>query len=237
MKPNILFVHLPSVPLDQIEQVYVDRHQPDFSFTITMPLGILYLSSYLKKHGTYGKIGIIDYPPNIEHLLEFDSIDDFIRQVALNSCDFTPDIIAFSTLFSSAHQFLLKSTQILKEVWSDALTVVGGVHATNCVSELLEVESIDFVCKGEGEIAFTQFVNAFVNANRYEIPGIHGKPQENNFYSACETASDLDVLPFPDWNLLDMPAYVRETSKSLARNGGRFEENPGAIIMTTRSRV
>jgi radical SAM superfamily enzyme YgiQ (UPF0313 family) len=234
LRPNILFIHLPSVPLDQIEQVFVDRHQPDFSFTITMPLGILYLSSHVKEHGNVGQIEIVDYPPNIEHLLKYDSIDDFIRQIAQDSCDFTPDIIAFSTLFSTAHQFLLKSTRILKEIWPDAHSIVGGIHATNCVSELLEIESIDFVGKGEGELAFTQFVNAFGTDEIYTIPGIHSGLSDKGFYGACEMADDLDDLPFPDWNLLDMPTYVRETSKSLARNGGRFEENPGAIIMTTR---
>lgn len=234
MKPNVLFVHLPSVPLDQMEQVFVDRHQPDFSFTITMPLGILYLSSHLQEHGDPGRIGLVDYPTKVCNLLDYESMDDFIARVAQADCDFKPDIIAFSTLFSSAHQFLLRATQVLKDLWPEATTIVGGIHATNCVGELLAEPSIDYVCRGEGEFAFTRFVETFRSPAGDGIPGIHRTLREDGIYSTCEMADDLDVLPAPDWTLLDMPLYVRETSRSLARNGGRFEENPAAIIMTTR---
>jgi len=199
-----------------------------------MPLGILYLSSHLKKYSTVGEVGIVDYPVKVHSLLDFDSIDKFIEQVALRDCSFVPDIIAFSTLFSSAHQFLIRSTHILKQVWPNSTTVVGGIHASSCEADLLIEDSIDYICKGEGEIAFSNFVNAFGTVHQDNVQGFHRKLCKDGVYSSCEMATDLDDLPPPDWELLEMSIYVRETSRSLARNGGRFEENPGAIIMTTR---
>jgi anaerobic magnesium-protoporphyrin IX monomethyl ester cyclase len=234
-KRNVVFVHLPSVPLDQMEQVFADRHAPDFSYIITMPLGILYVSSYLKEHGSnVGEVGLIDFPPKLKDLLNYQNIEDFIHSAAVTDCNFTPDIIAISTLFSSAHQFLLKASKVLKSRWPNATIVVGGIHATSCTSELLANENIDYVCRGEGEIAFTNFVNSFDTPARDQIPGMIKAIHPDNNYSLSELADDLDVLPYPDWSLLEMPLYVRETSRSLARNGGRFEENPAAIIMTTR---
>lgn len=54
-KPRVYFVNLPTLP---VEALLEGKANDD---PVAMPLGILYLSSYLRKHGVTQEIGLIDY--------------------------------------------------------------------------------------------------------------------------------------------------------------------------------
>ena len=185
MRPNIAFVHLPSTPLTEVERLMEGRNQGnlrDVTFVVTMPLGLLYLSSYVKAFNEVGQIGLIDYPAElVRGVTQYNDIDDFIDRVARAHINFTPDIIAISSVFSVSHRFLIRSDQD---------RVPGFYSRTNL---------------GSGDCL-----------------------------TVCPQVDDLDALPFPDWDLIDMDLYIIETAKGMARHGGRYRENPSALIMTTR---
>ena len=130
MKPNILFVNLPSMPLDSISANFSGENK--ITQLMTMPLGILYLSSYIKKHNEWGSIGILDYVPRINNMSDYNNIDDYITKIALKEADFTPDIIAFSLIFSTSLPFFNLCINTLKLIWPQSISIVGGNHATNC---------------------------------------------------------------------------------------------------------
>jgi radical SAM superfamily enzyme YgiQ (UPF0313 family) len=78
----------------------------------------------------------------------------------------------------------------------DALTVAGGPHATALPEEVSR--DFDVVVTGEGEIALLELAQA-VRAGAGPLPRIvHGRGPQ-----------DLDVLPFPDRDLVDLSSYSR----------------------------
>jgi len=212
LKPvNVAFVNMPARWIDKEE--YITKESKLLDIPFGLPLGILYLSSYLKKYneGSLGKVACIDYQTHMRESYKYQNSDDYIRKVAESCLDFEPDIIAFSVMFSTAHYFALKAAAHLKEKWPRAVIVFGGMHSSNAAEKLLEDPNIDYVCKGEGEEAFTQFVNHFYCVEkRNAIKGIYNKDMisKTGLKPITDYISDLDKVPMPDWDLLDMESLV-----------------------------
>ena len=143
---HILFVNHPSNPINQVEMCFQERNSIPSS--VVIPLGILYLSSNLKKHKLNTSHHVIDYAADLlVHARSCSAVDDLIMRAAKN-LDVIPDIICFSVMFSCSHPFLIRSLKLLKSYWPDAVSIVGGNHATNSTDILLEPEEVDFVVRG-----------------------------------------------------------------------------------------
>lgn len=235
IKKNILFINLPSLPYEEIIASFSGEHlltQP-----VSMPLGILYLSSYVKKHTAVGTVGVLDYALNINEMAKYRNIENYIENIAKKNVEFRPDILAFSLIFSTSHHFFVICSKMLKSLWPEATVIVGGTHATNCAKYLLDNEQVDFVARGEGEIAFSDFINQYSQSPDAEHIAVHGIYSKNSLKFAsqlelCAQVNDLDSLPFPDWGLIDMEAYV--TARGRKREIGSSTPKKIASLMTTR---
>ena len=95
------------------------------------PLGIGYLSSYVKQLG---------HTVELEH-----SVFDYAGY---------PDVVAFSVT-TGTHQWYLGQARVAKKRWPTAPTVMGGPHPTYFD---VDEEGIDHVVKGEGEVLFAQLL-------------------------------------------------------------------------------
>lgn len=230
---KVLFVDVPAIPnSDLVEARNTSRN---ISYAYGFPLGILYLSSYLKKHNNV-QLAMVNYPSKVDSLLDYDNDDVFLEVIARESTPFIPDIIAFSAIFSSCHTLLMRGIKILKRLWPEAVTIVGGMHASNLVEKMLEHDEIDYVFRGEAEIAISQFVRDFTTPERDAIKGIYSRksimitPPSD----LCEFVENLDTLPFPDWDLIDMEDYVTRGARTMVRTAESELEKRSAIIMTSR---
>ncbi|MCD4692726.1 MAG: B12-binding domain-containing radical SAM protein [Calditrichales bacterium] len=230
--PNVLFVNLPSLPFDAVQDSLSGKGK--LTQTHSMPMGIMYLSSYLKKYGRADSIGLLDYSRHMDFIERFDSLDNFIKKTAETKLDFTPDILAFSLNFSSSHLFFTKAKNILKQKWPDSIIAVGGTHASNIYRYLLKNESVDYVFRGQAEEAFCQYVNAYPDFTNTIIPGVAGV---NNAADSSDAALgqnpiDLDLLPFPDWDLIDMDFYLHIKGRGRKLNDALVKKT--ATVITTR---
>lgn len=210
MIPNILFVNLPSLPLQNIKDTFVGKntiYQP-----IAMPLGIMYISSYLKKNHKVN-VDILDYALHTKHLTDYNNIEEFIDKVTTEKTSFNPDIIAISLLFSCSHDFFNLCVNKIKKVFPNAIIVVGGIHATHCYKYLLENSPIDYVFRGESEVSFSEFVGQYINKRSLHVKGVYSKENINDGMVLCDSITDLDKLPFPDWNLINMEVYTTEKGR------------------------
>ena len=103
--------------------------------------------------------------------------------------------------FSVATDYALRAqkiAQIIKCHKKEILTCFGGVHPTFAHEELLQNPAIDFVCRGEGEIAIEKFVESLSSKTAFPS-GIYYR--ENNRIAGSglgELTKNLDELPFPD---------------------------------------
>ena len=167
------------------------------------PLGILYLASYLRSKMPEADIKITDGA-----LLGFQKTWEEIEA-------FKPDILGISFYTMSTHGASTLARQA-KERLPGTIIIMGGPHATALPLETLRQSHADLVVIGEGEIAFSQIVQA-VNAGLsaqeiYKLPGVwaierNGEKEIVHENPAAQFASPLDILPSPAWDLIDFTPY------------------------------
>jgi radical SAM superfamily enzyme YgiQ (UPF0313 family) len=149
------------------------------------PLGLLYLSSVLRAAGHAVRLSIAatQDPVAVAH-------------------DWQPSIVGYSVYTGSQAFYRDLNLRIRNEV-PGAVSVFGGPHPT-FFPEFIEEPGVDGVCIGEGEGALLDLVAA-VEARR-PLTGIEnwwfkrdGQVEQN---PVRPLESDLNILPFPDRELL-----------------------------------
>ena len=162
------------------------------------PLGAGYIASYLLRAGH--QVKIID---NIDFKrLSKNEIDKTIRE-------FRPAIVGF-TAYTYSVQSSLTLARWVKEAAPDTVVIFGGPHATYMPHEVLSHGCVDIVVTGEGEIAMSEIAGA-VGRNQ-PLDGIKGILYKDSAGAIINNGprpliEDLDSLPFPAYELLNMGKY------------------------------
>jgi len=158
------------------------------------PLGILYLSSYLEKHG-----------------IRADIIDSSTRPFSL--ADVRPyDLIGFSINISN-RECTLDAVSRIKNTFPEKRIIVGGPLST-CNPELfLRDPNLDAVFVGEGEESLLEYLRL---AEGNLLKGVYIKKGENFlFQGPREPIKNLDALPFPALDKVNMRKYNNSPKKRL----------------------
>jgi len=184
------------------------------SHIITPPLGLGYLSSYLKSKDINTVI--------IDGLKDKLSPESLIKKIL----SINPDAVGITCLTAFYHQ-TVELSKLLKK--SGLRVILGGVHPTFLPYQTLVDSRADYVICGEGEISFFKLLkNNFINNN---IAGVYSRDNlkdSNQPIIKSEIIENLDDLPFPDWQQIDPNIYPRAPHGALAKNF------PIGIIMTSR---
>lgn len=152
-------------------------------------LGLMYLSSYIKKDGHQTDL-IIDS-------LCKDTIK-VVKQI-------NPDIIAFSCT-TGIHTWAISLARKLKQSFTIPI-IFGGAHPT-FFPEVINESAVDIICLGEGEIAFSKLLKNIggdlsrVGNIRFKKNGVVFKNNLDNFIE------NLDNFPFPDRNLYRRYSFI-----------------------------
>jgi radical SAM superfamily enzyme YgiQ (UPF0313 family) len=237
MKQNVLFVNFPTIPHTRLLD-YFSGGDLDEVQLHGEPLGILHLSSYLKKFGNVNRVSLLDYSLALLDSKQYKNLTDFISSIAEENVDFVPNIIACSINFTTSHPFMLDTIKYLKSIWPDAIVIVGGNHATNATTKLLQFPFINYIGRGEAEVAFTEFINCISENKKVSIKGIYSKmdlpenkkdqtvpkwiigdgtfsaKNSDHLLDRCVSIENLDDLPNPDWEILDMETYATEQGRA-----------------------
>lgn len=91
-----------------------------------------------------------------------------------------------------------------------SLVIAGGPHATMAADDIIKEPDVDAVCIGEGEITFTEYIEAFYGDQNFEsIRGLwykdDGRVKKNQ---PRPLIGDLDTLPSPAFDLFEMEQYI-----------------------------
>jgi len=180
---DILFVSPPS-PLPY-------AHREDMKLE---PLGLGYMSSYLKSFGF--SVGIID---SWVRQLNLETIYNFINR-------HSPKIVGITTKTVNFENGVIIADAV-KKVSPDTIIIFGGYHVTFLDEEALaKNDSIDIIVRGEGEHTIVDLANYFLRniGDLSKIDGITMR-RNNKIIRTKERAliCDLDTLPFPDRLSLD----------------------------------
>ncbi|HIJ85493.1 MAG: hypothetical protein HW380_811 [Magnetococcales bacterium] len=172
-----------------------------YKLSIKEPLGIAYLSAYLKAR--FPGIPVAFFDPKVDDL----------RSIR----DFAPNLVLYS-IMSGQYRENVRRNLNLKQALPPYLSVFGGPHPTY-FPDMIEDEGVDIVCRGEGEHALASLVQALLEGD--DITGVQGlwvkrgaTIYKNDFESLI---SDLDSLPFPDRDLFydKSPLFRGRIAKSV----------------------
>ena len=174
-----------------------------------LPLNLAYLASYLHKERPDIEIEILD----CEALgLIYSKIKEEIKKIK-------PDLVGITAPTPAFTQVLEICRIIKQEISKDIITVLGGPHPTALPRETIAEKDIDICVVFEGEIVFTELINALDRKTSLnEIKGIFFKDKNNNVIETekREPIKDLDSLPFPDREFFDTDLYFPPPTKRLS---------------------
>jgi len=164
------------------------------------PLGLLYIASYLKQMIPQINIKIFDSQNfDNDYLLSYKSI---INQ-------FKPDVVGISSFTPTIFR-TIEIAKITKEINHDVHINIGGPHTSVFPEETLKLKWVDSITIGEGEITFSELVDKL--SHNASLKGIKGLWYKNNNGDIIrnpnrEYINNLDIIPFPDRQLLQPYAY------------------------------
>ncbi len=160
------------------------------------PLGILYLASYAKAHMPDIKIAAID------------GYKEDKKKLVHRIIKFKPDVlgVSFTTQAATGAYWLINE---LRAINKDIKIVVGGPHPTVMPAESLHKSACDIVVIGEGELTFLEILQKIeqeqdISRTAGTAVMIDGKIRHN---PARPLIADLDSIPYPARDLLDIKSY------------------------------
>jgi len=175
------------------------------------PLGLMYISAVLKRGG-FAEV----------RLLHLDAHPDAQALMRSELESFRPDVVGVGALTAQAPSLHEAAAQA-KAASPGCLVVAGGPHPTLYYEECLRDRNIDLVVRGEGEDTFLEIVAA--RAGGASLAGIRGtcRREGEAFIEEPprEFRADLDTLPMPDWDVLDIASYDRIIPCSIFSYGSR----------------
>lgn len=155
------------------------------------PLGLLYLAGTLLKGGFEVRV--------------VDGCIEGSEALARALAEFRPDIAGVTCLTPERNKALAAARQV-KDFDAKVLTVLGGVHPTIMHEQVMRhYPFVDLAVIGEGENTLLEIAMGKPPA---EIAGIvYRRGGEVRKTAARIHEKNLDNLPFPAWNLLDLKKY------------------------------
>ena len=173
-----------------------------FKFDLTTiwnlsPYSLCMMGGILKKQGY--EIKIVDC--QFYNMTE----DQFRKEVEA----YQPDVVGISLLTSEYASTADLAAKIVKEVSSDIITIMGGVHVTTQYERVMRNKDVDYAVRGEAEHVLKDFLNYLNGEGPMPMKGVVYRDHTGKIIALCsDLIHDLDALPRPDYDLVDFPAYT-----------------------------
>jgi radical SAM superfamily enzyme YgiQ (UPF0313 family) len=181
------------------------------------PLGLMYLAAY-------GRSGA----PRVEFRIVESSLHcpDDGRLIQILD-DFKPDLVGIRSIVFFLGE--LQRIAALTRAHSGATIVVGGPIVLACKNTLFaQVPQMDIAVKGEGERTFGRLLSG---ARLSDVQGILYRQNEAVVENEdAPEIGDLDRLPFPAYDLVDLGLYERQLSYS-------YNHRRQGVLLTSRGCV
>lgn len=178
------------------------------------PTNLALLSSYIREFGNY-EPEILDL-----ELYDFDNLSQITDKILSRNIFY----IGFTTL-TPRFPNISRITYELKKADKDIVTIVGGPHISGRPQDC-RYDGINYGIIGEGEEAFLELLNSLIsNKDTSNIDNLVYKKEDKLVINKKRPfIQNLDSLPLPAWDLLDLKNYLDPV----------FFDGPHAGIFTTR---
>jgi radical SAM superfamily enzyme YgiQ (UPF0313 family) len=171
---------------------------PDYMVYGDPPLGLAYLASYLRKKCDFIEVKI------------FDQMKD--NEILARLGEEKPQLIGL-TAVSQNYYRVKELAKTIKKLLPESILIIGGVHLTTC-PQSFKNSPFDIAVRGEGEIPALKLVTVLHNDKKINIkhlsriPGLMLRDKKKIIDTGlAEQISNLNDLPFPARNLLNMKYY------------------------------
>lgn len=179
------------------------------------PLGLLYVAAYLEQNSRH-TVEILD---TILDRLTYEEIEEEIRRRK-------PGLVGIQAMTFTLIDAAL-TAQAVKRIDPSIPVIFGGPHVYIYPQETLKIPEVDYIVVGEGEVTFTQLVEA-LNESRdlASVPGIGYRDfsGEIKLTPLVPLNQHLDDLPMPARHLVPQDRYYSVLAK----------ETPITTMMTSR---
>jgi radical SAM superfamily enzyme YgiQ (UPF0313 family) len=190
--------------------------------SVGLPLGLLYIAAVLKENGF--SVEVYDAQINTiepSYLLEDGRVcvGDKWDKIEKEISEIKPDLVGITCPFTAQSANAVKMAETVKKIFPGAVVVMGGNHATACYKDFFEnVSVVDAVCIGEGEYTMLDIARAIESGNSFEsILGIARKDGQGfKLNPLREYIKDLDQLPLPAYQLVNMEDYFLMNAKGFS---------------------
>lgn len=165
-------------------------------------LGILYVASYLEKNRPQYELKV----------LNASSGGCSTAEQAGRIMEFNPDVVGLTAMTFSLPD-ALAAARMVKQIKPEARVVIGGWHATYYPIETLKQPGVDYVVHGEGEATFAQLCDRLADdlfhPSLQDVEGIAYRKVDGEMAlnPSRPLVLDLDELPPPNYNLVDIRSY------------------------------
>lgn len=160
--------------------------------------GILYIASFLREKGYNVKI----YDRNADKR----KVEDLIGELE-------PRVVGISVLTGPTIDDAIYLSRSIKSKRKEIPIIWGGIHPTLFPEHVMKIKYVDFVVIGEGEITCLELLQMINSPESYDtIDGLAYRTGNGiKINRPREFINDLDKLPLPAWDLVDMRKYLRTT--------------------------
>ncbi len=174
------------------------------------PLGLLHIAAYLRAHGSYD-VRLIDARNTLETP----------AKIAQLAADFQADVVGITAFASDCHQAAQVAVAV-KSCLPLTSVVLGGAQVTADPTYYFQYPQVDYCVSGEGEVTFHRLLEVLPEGTREDlanIPGLYYRQPDGSLQGSRHTyIENLDDLPLPAWDLLDVKSYFRNKRKRVSGN-------------------
>lgn len=193
--------------------------KPDLSFGIEIspPLGLCYIAAMARNAGHEVLILDMRIPGQGEP-----AFDELLTQ-------WQPDVIGFSVFSYEAEAYLSLAKKV-RIALPGSKIVVGGPFASADPAGALGAGLADLAILGEGELVFVEALERWRKGlDLQDLSGIAYFRKAVIINPVSCYIHDLDTLPLPAWDLIDMEAY-----SSLPRQGFIYKQQGYFSVFSSR---
>ncbi len=179
------------------------RGKPTFmDMIVGIPIGLVYIAPIAQGRGHHVEILDLALKEDPEAAL-----DARLRERHWDLAGFTCMTAEFEGAEIAARQ--------IKEFDPAIRTIFGGQHPTIVAEEVLGTPYCDFVCMGEGEETFAEFLDALEKERGLTaVTGLAFKDEDGNILQNLPRHPiwDVDGIPLPAYELLELDRYATAES-------------------------
>ena len=180
-----------------------------------IPIPLLYLASALRARNHTPIIYDLSVMPGLTTDIR-EGLPEGLQQ-SINR--FSPELFAINCFTTLHFQFVTHIAKTLRNNYQNIPIVVGGAHSSLFPKDILaNCPYIDYIVVGEGEEQITQLADALsLNGSKANLSHIQSfawrRDDEVIFQPRKSFVADLDELPDPAWDLINLSDYHSDHSQ------------------------